>query len=210
MTEEHTADSNSANTASAAQAAAFKRHGSRYKARRRAVDILFEAEFRDIDPVEIVEERISLSKDSANQVKPVPEYTQQIVPGVATNLDALDEAIALHLSSDWQLDRLPAVDRAVLRVAAWELMFNDDVPPQVAVVEGVELASEYSHDKAPSYIHAVLDGINKDLQLQADMKIADAAAAQRAERAESGSEDAEQSDDLDGLLDGVVKESGEA
>lgn len=210
MTEEHTADSNSANTASAAQAVSFKRHGSRYKARRRAVDILFEAEFRDIDPVEIVEERISLSKDSANQVKPVPEYTQQIVPGVATNLDALDEAIALHLSSDWQLDRLPAVDRAVLRVAAWELMFNDDVPPQVAVVEGVELVSEYSHDKAPSYIHAVLDGINKDLQLQADMKIADAAAAQRAERAESGSENAQQSDGLDGLLDGVVKESGEA
>lgn len=207
MTEEHTADHNSANTASAAKAAAFKRHGSRYKARRRAVDILFEAEFRDIDPVEIVEERISLSKDSANQVKPVPEYTQQIVPGVATNLDALDEAIALHLSSDWQLDRLPAVDRAVLRVAAWELKFNDDVPPQVAVVEGVELASEYSHDKAPSYIHAVLDGINKDLQLQADMKIADAAADARAE---AGSEDAQPSDDLDGLLDGVVKESGEA
>lgn len=207
MTEEHTADNNSANTASAAKAAAFKRHGSRYKARRRAVDILFEAEFRDIDPVEIVEERISLSKDSANQVKPVPEYTQQIVPGVATNLDALDEAIALHLSSDWQLDRLPAVDRAVLRVAAWELKFNDDVPPQVAVVEGVELASEYSHDKAPSYIHAVLDGINKDLQLQADMKIADAAADARAE---AGSEDAQPSDDLDGLLDGVVKESGEA
>lgn len=210
MTEERTADSNSANTASAAKAASFKRHGSRYKARRRAVDILFEAEFRDIDPVEIVEERISLAKDSANQVKPVPEYTQQIVPGVATNLDALDESIALHLSSDWQLDRLPAVDRAVLRMAAWELKFNDDVPPQVAVVEGVELASEYSHDKAPSYIHAVLDGINKDLQLQADMKIADAAAAQRAERAESGSEDAAQSDELDGLLDEVIKESGEA
>ena len=208
MTEERTADSNAAKSANAAS---FKRHGSRYKARRRAVDILFEAEFRDIDPVEIVEERISLAKDSANQVKPVPEYTQQIVPGVATNLDALDEAIALHLSSDWQLDRLPAVDRAVLRVAAWELRFNDDVPPQVAVVEGVELASEYSHDKAPSYIHAVLDGINKDLQLQADMKIADAAAAQRAERAEqSESAGTEESDELDGLLDGVVKESGEA
>ena len=205
MTEERTADNK------AAKAASFKRHGSRYKARRRAVDILFEAEFRDIDPVEIVEERISLAKDSANQVKPVPEYTQQIVPGVATNLDALDEAIALHLSSDWQLERLPAVDRAVLRVAVWELKFNDDVPPQVAVVEGVELASEYSHDKAPSYIHAVLDGINKDLQLQADMKIADAAAAQRAENAEGAAADAATaSDDLDGLLDGVVQESDEA
>ena len=196
MTEERTAETN------AGKGASFKRHGSRYKARRRAVDILFEAEFRDIDPVEIVEERISLAKDAANQVKPVPEYTQQIVPGVATNLDALDEAIALHLSSEWRLDRLPAVDRAVLRVAAWELKFNDDVPSQVAVVEGVELASEYSHDKAPSYIHAVLDGINKDMQVQADLQIADAAAAQRA--------NSEADDDLDSLLGDVVNEEGEA
>jgi len=196
MTEERTSETN------AGKGASFKRHGSRYKARRRAVDILFEAEFRDIDPVEIVEERISLAKDAANQVKPVPEYTQQIVPGVATNLDALDEAIALHLSSEWRLDRLPAVDRAVLRVAAWELKFNDDVPSQVAVVEGVELASEYSHDKAPSYIHAVLDGINKDMQVQADLQIADAAAAQRA--------NSEADDNLDSLLGDVVNEEGEA
>lgn len=196
MTEERTAETN------AGKGTSFKRHGSRYKARRRAVDILFEAEFRDIDPVEIVEERISLAKDAANQVKPVPEYTQQIVPGVATNLDALDEAIALHLSSEWRLDRLPAVDRAVLRVAAWELKFNDDVPSQVAVVEGVELASEYSHDKAPSYIHAVLDGINKDMQVQADLQIADAAAAQRA--------NSEADDNLDSLLGDVVNVEGEA
>ena len=196
MTEERTAETN------AGKGASFKRHGSRYKARRRAVDILFEAEFRDIDPVEIVEERISLAKDAANQVKPVPEYTQQIVPGVATNLDALDEAIALHLSSEWRLDRLPAVDRAVLRVAAWELKFNDDVPSQVAVVEGVELASEYSYEKAPSYIHAVLDGINKDMQVQADLQIADAAAAQRA--------NSEADDNLDSLLGDVVNEEGEA
>lgn len=206
MTEEHTADKS-----------AFKRHGARYKARRRAVDILFEAEFRDIDPVEIVEERITLAKDAANQVKPVPEYTQQIVPGVATNLDALDEAIALHLSSEWRLDRLPAVDRAVLRVAAWELKFNDDVDAKVAVVEGVELASEYSHDKAPNYIHAVLDGINKDLQIQADLQLADAAAAQRAAAAgdagaagAAGASETPGQDDLDELLGGVINESDEA
>ena len=207
MTEKHSADSK---TAAPARGSSFKRHGSRYKARRRAVDILFEAEFRDIDPVEIVEERISLATDSANQVKPVPEYTQQIVPGVATNLDALDEAIALHLSSEWRLDRLPAVDRAVLRVSAWELKFNDDVPAQVAVVEGVELASEYSHDKAPSYIHAVLDGINKDMQVQADLKIADASATQRAEAESAEAPEADDQEQLDRLLGGIVNESDEA
>lgn len=174
----------------------YKKHGSRHKARRRAVDILFEAEFRDIDPVDIVEERIELSRDQANQVKPVPEYTQQIVPGVAENLDEIDEAVARNLSSDWRLERLPAVDRAVLRVAAWELMFNENVDNPVAMTQGIELAATYSHDKAPSYIHAVLDGINREV----DMRIADAAAASRQQQDSSQDDSAE----LDSLLGRVV------
>ena len=116
----------------------------------------------------------------------------------------------MHLSSEWRLDRLPAVDRAVLRVSAWELKFNDDVPAQVAVVEGVELASEYSHDKAPSYIHAVLDGINKDMQVQADLKIADASATQRAEAESAEAPEADDQEQLDRLLGGIVNESDEA
>ena len=70
------------------------RHGPRHAARQRAVDILFEAEFRDTDPVGIVEERIDLSRDESNQVKRVPEYTTAIVPGVAQALDEIDDAIA--------------------------------------------------------------------------------------------------------------------
>ena len=153
----------------------FKRHGSRYKARRRAVDILFEAEFRDIDPVLILEDRIELSRNQDNQVKPVPEYTQDIVPGVAVHLDAIDDAIASNLSSDWRLDRIPAVDRAVLRVTAWEMLYNPEVDNPVSVTEGVELASEYSNDQAPAYVHAVLDGILKT----ADLRLADAATTAR-------------------------------
>ena len=84
------------------------RHGPRHAARQRAVDILFEAEFRDTDPVGIVEERIDLSRDESNQVKRVPEYTTAIVPGVAQALDEIDDAIAAHLSSTWRLERLPA------------------------------------------------------------------------------------------------------
>jgi len=179
----------------------FKRHGSRYKARRRAVDILFEAEFRDIDPVDIVAERVSLSKDAENQVKPVPEYTRQIVEGVAVHLDALDESIASHLFSEWRLDRLPAVDRAVLRVSAWEVMFNDDVPGKVAMKEGVELASEYSHDKAPGYVNVVLDGVGRD----ADIRLADAAAAQRESQEAAGSGDPSDVE-LESLIGNVVGE----
>ncbi|KAB1503702.1 transcription antitermination factor NusB [Corynebacterium sp. 320] len=154
----------------------FSRLGSRTKARRRAVDILYEAEFRDIDPVEIVEDRITLSKDPDNRVNPVPEYTQKIVEGVAVHLDAIDEAIAVHLSSEWRLDRLPAVERAVLRVSSWELMFHgEDVPRDVAVKEGIQLAAAYSHVKASSYVNAVLDGVARDI----DIKAADAAVAAR-------------------------------
>lgn len=181
----------------------YRRHGARFKARLRAVDILFEAEFRDIDPVEIVEDRIELSKDESNQVKPVPEYTSRMVPGVASTLDELDAAISTHLSSTWRLDRLPAVDRAVLRVSAWELLYNDEVPAKVALKEGVQLAAEYSHDKAPAYVNAVLDGIARDKRI-AD-EAAAAAEATEAERA-AAAEAAEDRAHVDSLVDGIVDE----
>lgn len=136
-----------------------RRRGTRYKARRRAVDFLFEAEARDVDPVAIVEDRIDLSRGQANQVAPVKDYTQQIVSGVAEELDGVDMAISRYLSEEWELDRLPAVDRAILRVAVWELLYNEDVPAPAAVTQGVELASEYSNDSAAAYINAVLDDV---------------------------------------------------
>ncbi|WJY72758.1 hypothetical protein CAURIC_05610 [Corynebacterium auriscanis] len=180
----------------------YRRHGSRFKARRRAVDIIFEAEFRDLDPVKIVEERRDLSRDPANAVKPVPEYTATIVEGTATHLDAIDDAIALNLASEWRLDRLPAVDRAVLRVATWELLFNSDVPNQVAMTEGIELAAQYSHDKAPSYVNAVLDGVAR----AADLKLADAAEA-KATESDRGPEEAEDAE-LDALIGNVISGDG--
>lgn len=139
----------------------YKRHGTRYKARRRAVDILFEAEVRDVDPVAVVEDRIELSQLPEPLVPPVNPYTRTIVEGVAVELDVIDEAIARFLADEWYLDRLPAVDRAILRVQCWELLFNPEVPGAVSVVEGVELGSEYSTPVASPYIHAVLDAINK-------------------------------------------------
>ena len=136
-----------------------KRRGTRYRARRRAVDILFEAEARDLDPVVIVEDRVELARSPENQVAPVNEYTRTIITGAAEKLDDLDDAIEQYLSIDWELGRLPAVDRAILRVCAWEIMFNDEVDGPISVVEGVEMATEYSGNQAPAYIHAVLDDI---------------------------------------------------
>lgn len=137
----------------------YKRRGARYKARRRAVDILFEAEARDVDPIAIIEDRVELARLPEPPVAPVAPYTQDIVRGVAYELDRIDESIARFLAEDWTLGRIPAVDRAILRVSTWELLFNPEVPRKTAVAEGIELASEYSTDVAPPYINAVLDDV---------------------------------------------------
>lgn len=155
-------DNNSTSASAAKQEDAekkYRRHGARYRARRRAADILYEAENRDLDPVAIVEDRVALAREDRHAVAPVADYTRQIVAGAAEELDVIDETIERYLSEDWELHRIPAVDRAIMRVSVWELLFNPDVPPVTAVVEGVELASEYSNDAAAPYIHAVLDDV---------------------------------------------------
>lgn len=136
-----------------------KRHTARYRARRRAADILYEAENRDVDPVAIVEDRVALAREDRHAVAPIADYTKVIVQGVAEELDAIDDTISRYLSQNWELHRIPAVDRAILRLSVWELLFNPHVPTATAVVEGVELASQYSHDQAAPYIHAVLDDV---------------------------------------------------
>ncbi|MBJ8345297.1 transcription antitermination factor NusB [Antrihabitans sp. YC2-6] len=131
-----------------------KRLGARHKARRRAVDLLFEAEARDIDPVDMALERVELAV-ADQTVAPVNPYTMLVLRGVAADLDRLDGTIESYLQ-DWTLERLPAVDRAILRIAVWELFHADDVPPVVAVDEAVELAKELSTDDSPSFINGVL------------------------------------------------------
>ena len=136
-----------------------KRHGARHRARRRAVDILYEAENRDTDPVALVEEREALWREDHESIAPIAPYTREIVTGVAEELDAVDDLIERFLSADWELHRIPAVDRAILRVSVWELRFNPDIPAPIGVVEGVELASEYSEPTAAGYINALLDDV---------------------------------------------------
>lgn len=133
----------------------FKKLGARHKARRRAVDLLFEAEARDIDPADLLSERVALALREES-IAPVNPYTRVLVEGVADDLDRVDGTIESYLSQDWTLPRLPAVDRAILRVAVWELFHANDVPPVVAVDEAVELAKELSTDDSPSFINGVL------------------------------------------------------
>ncbi|EEI26556.1 MULTISPECIES: transcription antitermination factor NusB [Corynebacterium] len=146
------------------------KHGARYKARRHAAEILFEAEARDIDPVEVTRTREELSHGPEPVTAPVRPYTREIIEGVAVNLDLIDFAIERELAdTDWTFDRLPGVDRAVLRVATWELLFNaSNVPQKTAVTQAVELVSQLSTDDSPAYVNAVLDAMWKNPESPAD------------------------------------------
>src|ERR1700678_16371 len=112
----------------------------RHQARKRAVDLLFEAEARGLSPVEIVDVRTALA-EAKSDVASLNPYTATVARGVSEPAAHIDDLISSHLQG-WTLDRLPAVDRAVLRVAVWELLYGDDVPPPVAVDEARRLGRE--------------------------------------------------------------------
>ena len=126
----------------------------RHQARKRAVDLLFEAEARGLSAVEIVDVRTALA-EAKQDVAPLNPYTETVARGVSEHAAHIDDLISSHLQG-WTLDRLPAVDRAILRVAVWELLYHEDVPEAVAVDEAVQLAKELSTDESPSFINGVL------------------------------------------------------
>lgn len=126
----------------------------RHHARKRAVDLLFEAEARGLSPAEVADARIALA-EANSEVSPLSPYTVAVARGVSEHAAHIDELITAHLQG-WTLERLPAVDRAVLRVAVWELLHADDVPEPVAVDEAVELAKELSTDESPGFVNGVL------------------------------------------------------
>jgi N utilization substance protein B len=126
----------------------------RHQARKRAVDLLFEAEARGITPTEAAESREALAQ-SQSDVSALNPYTVTVARGVTQHAAHIDDLISTHLQG-WTLERLPAVDRAILRVAVWELLHADDVPEPVAVDEAVELAKRLSTDDSPGFVNGVL------------------------------------------------------
>lgn len=125
--------------------------GARTKARKRAVDLLFEAEQRGIDPLVLVADRVIEPHTEAA----VPQYTVDLVEGVVAHRERIDELLATY-SQGWTVERMPAVDRALLRIGTWELLYNDDVPDAVAVDEAVDLAGQLSTDDSPSFVNGLL------------------------------------------------------
>ncbi|WP_019969453.1 transcription antitermination factor NusB [Mycobacterium sp. 141] len=126
----------------------------RHQARKRAVDVLFEAEARGLTPETVADGRIALAEGDP-EISALNPYTVTVARGVTEHAAHVDDLISAHLQG-WTLDRLPAVDRAILRVAVWELLHADDVPEPVAVDEAVELAKELSTDESPGFVNGVL------------------------------------------------------
>jgi N utilization substance protein B len=127
--------------------------GARRKARKRAVDILYEADIRNIDAVTMLADRVG-----APELPPVHDYTVTLVEGVTTHRSQIDDVLAEH-SEGWSLPRMPAVDRAVLRLGLYELLWATDVPDAVVIDEAVELAKSLSTDDSPRFVNGVLGRI---------------------------------------------------
>src|SRR5919112_4212012 len=125
---------------------------ARSKARKRAVDVLYEADVRSGDRLALLRERV------ADGTPPIPEHTIRLVEGVAEHSGRIDALISQH-ASNWTLERLPDVDRAILRMATFELLWADDVPDAVVIDEAVELAKVLSTDDSPAYVNGVLGAI---------------------------------------------------
>ena len=122
---------------------------ARGKARNRALEVLFEAEQRSVSPFDVLRSR----REQTDQI--VNPYTLEIVEGVVSHHVAIDEFLETY-SQGGTLERMPSVDRAILRIGTWELLYNDDVPDGVAVSEAVALAKTLSTDESPSFINGLL------------------------------------------------------
>ena len=126
--------------------------GARTKARKRALDILFESELRGLPTGASLLDRRAMPDAVLN------DYTVRLVEGVAEHREAIDQTISAH-ATGWSMERMPVVDRNLLRIAVFELRYVDDVPTAVTLSEAVSLAGELSTDESPSFVNGVLANI---------------------------------------------------
>lgn len=141
---------------------------ARSKARKQALDILFETDIRGTSPVDLLSARLREDVTEEGQdARPIREYTKELVIGVGNHRRKIDELISTY-TQGWDMDRLPAVDRNILRIAIYELLWCESIPDAVAVDEAINLAKDLSTDESSGYIHGVLgriSSIKSDLAL---------------------------------------------
>ena len=124
--------------------------------------MLYEADQRGLDPVETLRQRLAQSDP------PVPEYAVVLVEGVVAHQQRIDELLSTYAAQDWTLERFPPIDRAVLRLGTFELLWCDDVPDGVVVSEAVALASSLSTDDSAGFVNGLLGRL---LQLKPSLAV---------------------------------------
>lgn len=132
---------------------------ARTKARKRAMDLLYIADMRERPLEEVLREeaaRAELEPERAASWR----YARQIVLGVVDRRDEIDDLLRAH-AHGWRLERMPALDRAILRIGVWELKWNEEIPVAVAITEAVEAAKTYSTDDSGKFVHGVLGRIGE-------------------------------------------------
>lgn len=131
---------------------------ARTKARKRAAEALFAADIRSSDPTTQLELARELAADRQNQSE-IFDYAKTIVLGVLKHADEIDTYLDAY-SQGWPVDRMPFFDKAIMRVATWEILYNDEVADEVAISEAVNLAKEYSTEDSPGFVNGLLGKIS--------------------------------------------------
>ncbi|NCW95203.1 MAG: elongation factor P [Actinobacteria bacterium] len=132
---------------------------TRSKSRKRALDALYAAELNKLDAMELLSNAQTAAEGRQNQ-DAIFDYAETLVRGVTSELSELDARLQ-NLAEGWKLERMPNLDRALLRMGAWEILHNAEVPNEVAISEAVNLASEFSTDDSPKFINGVLARLAK-------------------------------------------------
>ena len=124
---------------------------ARRKARKRALDFLYEADIRSGNAIDLLGTRRESDLSQS-------DYVMELLVGVSNNKEKIDELITTY-AQGWDMDRMPAIDRNILRIALFEILFKNDLDDQIAASEAVEIASELSTEDSARYINGVLGRI---------------------------------------------------
>jgi N utilization substance protein B len=133
---------------------------ARTKSRKRALDILFGADLRELPIAGLLDEEAARAAATPQRESSWP-YARDIVEGVDSHLSELDAAISAH-AQGWPIGRMPIIDRAIARIGAWEILYNDEVPDAVAIAEAVEQASLLSTEDSAGFVNGLLGAIARD------------------------------------------------
>ena len=130
---------------------------ARSKARKQALDLLYEADIRGGSALEILQSRDVI--EDGPDARPIRDFTKELISGITENTRKIDELITTY-AQGWDMDRLPAVDRNILRLAIYEIVWSTDLADGIAIDEALTLAKELSTDESAGYIHGVLGKIS--------------------------------------------------